>query len=289
MSESRTELLAWMNDLLQLGYTKVEQCGTGAVHCQIMDSIYRDVPLSKVKFAAKHEYEYIQNFKVLQSVFDKHKIDNRIPVQQLVKCKFQDNLEFLQWMKKFWDQYFPGGVYDAISRRKGEGAAPASPSKMPSRTTSGAMKKATSNPSVATVPKGAPTRSSNGSLPSARAAPAAGHHANGGNLSRSASAGAGWEKEKAEIEAEYQRVVGDMTIQVNELRGAVEQAEREREFYFGKLREIEILVQTQLDIGEATGGLEDALKNIQAIMYRTEDGFEIPAENGGAELEEEVF
>ncbi|KAJ3097331.1 hypothetical protein HDU97_004942 [Phlyctochytrium planicorne] len=43
MSESRTELLAWMNDLLQLGYTKVEQCGTGAAHCQIMDSIFRDV------------------------------------------------------------------------------------------------------------------------------------------------------------------------------------------------------------------------------------------------------
>lgn len=26
----------------------------------------------------------------------------------LVKCKMQDNLEFLQWTKKYWDQYFPG-------------------------------------------------------------------------------------------------------------------------------------------------------------------------------------
>ncbi|KAJ3035632.1 microtubule integrity protein mal3 [Rhizophlyctis rosea] len=100
MGESRTELLAWINDLLQLGYTKVEQCGTGAAHCQIMDSIYRDVPLSKVKFNAKHEYEYVANFKILQTVFDKHKIDNAIPVERLCKCKFQDNLEFLQWMKK---------------------------------------------------------------------------------------------------------------------------------------------------------------------------------------------
>ncbi|KAJ3220179.1 hypothetical protein HDU67_005505 [Dinochytrium kinnereticum] len=287
MSESRTELLAWLNDLLQLGYTKVEQCGSGAVHCQIMDSIYRDVPISKVKFAAKHEYEYIQNYKILQSVFDKHKIDNRIPVQQLVKCKFQDNLEFLQWMKKFWDQYYPGGVYDAIARRKGDNAGPssASLSKMSSRTASGPMKKATSNPSVANVPKGPPARSSNGSLPSARAAPAAGHHSNGA-LSRSASAG--WEKEKAEIEGEYQRIVADLTQQTNELRSVVDQAEREREFYFGKLREIEILVQTQLDMGVATGGLEDALKNIQAIMYRTEDGFEIPSETG-VEGEEEMY
>lgn len=37
---SRTDLLAWLNDLLQLNYTKVEQCGTGAAYCQILDSIY---------------------------------------------------------------------------------------------------------------------------------------------------------------------------------------------------------------------------------------------------------
>lgn len=37
---SRTDLLAWVNELLQLNYTKVEQCGTGAAYCQILDSIY---------------------------------------------------------------------------------------------------------------------------------------------------------------------------------------------------------------------------------------------------------
>lgn len=40
MGESRTELIAWLNELLQLNYTKVEQCGTGAAYCQIMDSVY---------------------------------------------------------------------------------------------------------------------------------------------------------------------------------------------------------------------------------------------------------
>ena len=38
--ESRQELLAWLNDLLQLNYTKIEQVGTGAALCQIFDSIY---------------------------------------------------------------------------------------------------------------------------------------------------------------------------------------------------------------------------------------------------------
>jgi hypothetical protein len=37
---SRTDLLQWLNDLLQINYTKVEQCGTGAAYCQIFDSIY---------------------------------------------------------------------------------------------------------------------------------------------------------------------------------------------------------------------------------------------------------
>jgi len=46
MSESRTELIAWINELLQLNYTKVEQCGTGGVYCQIMDSIYGEFEIS---------------------------------------------------------------------------------------------------------------------------------------------------------------------------------------------------------------------------------------------------
>lgn len=37
MGESRTELLAWLNDLLQLNLTKVEQAGIAAVSC--LDSL----------------------------------------------------------------------------------------------------------------------------------------------------------------------------------------------------------------------------------------------------------
>ncbi|KAJ3195864.1 hypothetical protein HDU82_001976, partial [Entophlyctis luteolus] len=90
--------------------------------------LFSKVPLSKVKFNAKQEYEYVTNFKILQTCFDKHKVDIAIPVERLMKCKFQDNLEFLQFVKKHWDTYYPGGTYDALARR-GSSSAKSIPSK----------------------------------------------------------------------------------------------------------------------------------------------------------------
>ena len=38
-----------------------------AALCQVYDSIFLDVPMSRVKFNVNSEYAYVQNFKVLQS------------------------------------------------------------------------------------------------------------------------------------------------------------------------------------------------------------------------------
>jgi hypothetical protein len=40
-----------------------------AALCQIFDSIYLDVPMSRVKFNVNTEYAYLQNFKILQSKY----------------------------------------------------------------------------------------------------------------------------------------------------------------------------------------------------------------------------
>ena len=63
--------------------------------------------------------------------------------------------------------------------------------------------------------------------------------------------------------------------------------EKERDFYFGKLREIEILVQEQLELTEQDNDDTNCIKDIQAILYRTEEGFEVPPE--GEELAEEEY
>ena len=72
---SKGVILDWLNELLdvskfnnniQLQLTKIEQCATGAVYAQVMDAIYPGTfNLSKVKWGAKFDYEYVENYKVL--------------------------------------------------------------------------------------------------------------------------------------------------------------------------------------------------------------------------------
>ena len=66
--------------------------------------------------------------------------------------------------------------------------------------------------------------------------------------------------------------------------------EKERDFYFSKLRDIELLLQNAMENDPESEKDENGLhKNIQAILYSTEEGFEIPqeaeVENGGEEPE----
>merc|ERR1712141_562324 len=75
------------------------------------------VQLKKVKFMTKLEHEYIQNFKVLQASFKKMGVDKIVPVDKLIKGRFQDNFEFIQWFKKFFDANYQGGKCNAIGAR----------------------------------------------------------------------------------------------------------------------------------------------------------------------------
>ncbi|KAJ5918450.1 hypothetical protein N7466_010442 [Penicillium verhagenii] len=233
MGESRQELLAWLNNLLQLNITKIEQCGTGAALCQIFDSIFMDVPMSRVKFNVNSEYAYLQNFKVLQNVFARHSVDKPIPVQSLSKCRMQDNLEFLQWVKKYWDQHYPGGDYDAVGRRKASGAPV-------------------------------------GGAPASSRAPSAGSRRGATPVSSAA---------RPRVATSTAPQTAALNQEIATQKEAIAGLEKERDFYFSKLRDIELLLQTAIEADPELEKEEDTLvKHIQGILYSTEDGFEIPAE-----------
>ncbi|CAG7852148.1 Microtubule-associated protein RP/EB family member 1 [Serendipita indica DSM 11827] len=249
MGESRTELLQWLNDLLQINYTKIEQCGTGAAYCQIFDSIYGDLPVTRVKFDAKREYESLANFKVLQTFFERKKIDKPIPVDRLVKCKMQDNLEFLQWVKRYWDQNYAGQGYDAVARRKGQAG----------------------EPPATIAPVGAAAGRPNSGLRTGAGGSAA-------PRGKTPVGGARVTPSSAEITS--------LQHQLAELKEHITGLEKERDFYFAKLRDIEILSQQQLETLEAEGKDDETLREIQKILYTTEEGFEVP---DPAAEEEETF
>merc|ERR1719265_2217127 len=101
---SRTELLQWLNETFHFQYTTIQQCGSGAAYCQIIDSISPGtVAMEKVDWSANHEYDCMKNYKILQQAFDRNRIDKMFDSQKLAKKGLQENLEFLQWIKRFWE------------------------------------------------------------------------------------------------------------------------------------------------------------------------------------------
>lgn len=183
-----------------------------------------------------------------------------IPVQRLVKLKFQDNFEFLQWIKRLWDTCGGSISYDAVGRRNGLGISVHSKVDGTLFLTVFIAKKPALKPTAAA----ASMTATDGPFVAA-AEPSANAKMAGSNLSLSTPSAPS---------------VVALTRTVAELRITVDEMQRERDFYFNKLREIELVVQTAND--EGMKAPTDTFKKINNVLYATEDGFELPqgAETG---------
>ncbi|XP_073144153.1 microtubule-associated protein RP/EB family member 1B-like isoform X2 [Henckelia pumila] len=208
----RNEILGWINATLQLNLSRVEEAASGAVQCQMMDMTYPGiVPMHKVNFDAKTEYDMIQNYKVLQDVFNKLKIEKHIEVNRLVKGRPLDNLEFLQWLKRYCDSV-NGGItnenYNPVERRTKGGKE---------RNIKGSQK---NSKSLQT------NRSLNSGL------------CDGMSVLKQGKSGGVATGVNSSVE------INAMTKEITELKLSVDLLEKERDFYFAKLRDVEILCQT---------------------------------------------
>lgn len=181
-------------------------------------------------------------------------VDKIIPVDKLVKGKFQDNFEFVQWFKKFFDANYDGKEYDPVAARQGQETAVAPSLVAP----------ALSKPKK---PLGSGTAAPQRPIATQRttAAPKAGP----GMVRKNPGVGNG-DDEAAEL-----------MQQVKVLKLTVEDLEKERDFYFGKLRNIELICQ------ENEGENDPVLQRIVDILYATDEGFVIPDEGGPQEEQEE--
>ncbi|XP_051123174.1 microtubule-associated protein RP/EB family member 1B-like [Andrographis paniculata] len=215
----RNEILAWVNATLQLDLSRVEEAASGAVQCQMMDMVHPGVvPMHKVNFDAKTEYDMIQNYKVLQDVFNKLKISKHVEVNKLIKGRPLDNLEFLQWLKRYCDSV-NGGImnenYNPVARR-----------------TKGGREK-----TVRTSQKNPKSLQTSNSFNSSVC--------DGNGIVSNKIPGTKQGKPAGEAPtADSSAQIRGLTNEITELKLSVDLLENERDFYFAKLRDIEILCQT---------------------------------------------
>lgn len=72
--------------------------------------------------------------------------------------------------------------------------------------------------------------------------------------------------------------VHELETRMSELKLTVDSLERERDFYYGKLREIEVLCQGNEEQEDAK--MKDYVEKVLEILYATEEGFAVPEEGG---------
>ncbi|EEC49453.1 predicted protein [Phaeodactylum tricornutum CCAP 1055/1] len=222
----RKELLDFFNDLLDLNLSKIEQTASGAIACQIADLIFpKTIPMSKVNWEARSDYEFVQNYKLLQAAFTKHEVQRHVDVNKLIRAKYQDNLEFCQWLKAFYDQ---SGVvrkdYDPFAvRARGKGGQQYNAQMGSKSSTRSHPIMASTKPAIARV---------------------------------------------SEAAGENMAINDELSLKTLELEQAVIDIEKERDFYFRKLRDVEIMFQVyqeKVDDGDQNNLVDDVFK----ILYAT--------------------
>eukprot|EP00917_Polyrhabdina_sp_WS-2016_P004031 GHVP01009223.1.p1 GENE.GHVP01009223.1~~GHVP01009223.1.p1 ORF type:complete len:300 (-),score=37.31 GHVP01009223.1:23-802(-) len=250
---SRIELLTWINELLEVDVKKIDDVCSGYIFSCIFNDIYGDFPMSKIKKNTIKEPDWVHNYKLLQMFFIKHNIDKPIPVERLIKKKPQDCIEFLQWAKSYWDTnvgfYSEDGDSNTLNREAKEEAEA-----IDTGDNNDLKGESTSGNKTSTKSHASTSASSN--LPSN-----ASSHTNTANtVSKTTSNNRKdgpvrvlVDKKKEEMQAE----------QLIKMKITLDNVEKDRDYYFNKLREIEVLTMDESDSNDC----KCLMSKIKEIMY----------------------
>lgn len=294
---SRSALVDFFNDILALDITKIDELGNGAAYCQLLDSIYGDVPMSKVKFDARSTFEMQSNHKILQQMFLKHKIPYDFDSLKLMKCRLQDNLEFSQWIHQFWQSSKHIPDYDPTMRRAGKGnTSSVGFNAIKSVGQNGGSINGSLNKNRAQNMTSSSNLRSNANLSSgahARGAGAGGIAPRAGAPPQPAG-GSQLNKQQESIKELQQTVLaqGDTIRNLEEenfkANSTVEVLHQERFLYYEKLVDIESLVGEYINKIYQEDGAEPSdlpqkpemllIRKIQNILYSTPEGFLTPSQ-----------
>merc|ERR1719382_667221 len=78
------------------------------------------------------------------------------------------------------------------------------------------------------------------------------------------------------MSAEMAAQLEDLTQELIDMRLSIEGLEKERDFYFAKLRDIEVVIQ------EGAEAADPLASKILEVLHATEDGFAVPDDEEGA-------
>ena len=86
----RLELLAWLNDLTETDYPKIEACSDGIGFCQVLDAIApsSQMQLTRLKFNAKAKLDCERNLRVFAQHIEKLRLPYKVDVSQMANGKF---------------------------------------------------------------------------------------------------------------------------------------------------------------------------------------------------------
>lgn len=199
-------------------------------------------------------------------------------MDKLIRAKYQDNLEFCQWLKAFYDQ---SGVfredYDAkVVREKGKGGkryndsiGKASVKQVGTRRKPDGGARATvtpaknvSRPEATTKPKLSDRQPAARKPPTSAQTPLTASENKARPITSVSS---------AHTDSQMMKKNAEMESRVKELEETIAEIEKERDFYFGKLRNVELMLQVKQDKAWEGCDLEGVVDSIFKVLYAMAD------------------